>query len=103
MGMICSANNATPAAEDAHSAYFAAADKLGLKITRFEKISGQWELENILYKMDIAVEGIKDKAVYKHIEVIRFHKTNNGWYVELPVFRICGIRKSDLKFNPIGL
>jgi len=103
MGIIGASDSAAPSIDDAKPAYFAAANKIGLTITSFEKIAGQWEWENILYKMEVAVEGTKDKDVYKHTEIIRFHKTKSGWYIELPVFSICGIRKNEVSFKPIDL
>jgi hypothetical protein len=103
LGMLGCADNTVPTVEDAKPAYFAAANNLGLNITRFEKISGAWELDNILYKMDIAVEGIKGNEICKHIELIRFHKIKNGWEIELPIFSLCGIRKNDINFEPINL
>jgi hypothetical protein len=102
-GMLGCADNTAPAIEDAKPAYFAAAQNIGLNITKFEKIGGDWELENIIYKMDVAVEGTRGNEICKHVELIRFHKINNGWDIELPIFSICGIRKDNINLEPINL
>jgi hypothetical protein len=103
LGMLGCSDNTTPTIEDARPAYFAAAQNVGLNITKFEKIGGDWELDSILYKMDVAVEGIRDNKICRHIELIRFHKINNGWEIELPIFSICGIRKDDINLEPMNL
>lgn len=104
MGMIGHDDNAAvPTIEDARPVYFAAAGKLGLHINRFEQIKGEWEMGNIIYKMEIAVEGVRNSSSCSHIESIRFHKTRKGWDVELPMFSICGIRTNTSNFEPLSI
>jgi hypothetical protein len=101
MGMFGHINDSVPSIEDAKPAYFAAAGQLGLKIDKFEQIDGQWEMGNIIYKMEVAVEGVINSTSCSHIESLRLHKTKNGWDVELPMFSICGIRTNNLHFESL--
>jgi hypothetical protein len=94
MGLIRAPQSDMPTIDDAKPAYIGAANRIGLTVTKFEEITGQWEWDRLLYRMDVAVEGVRDDAVYEHVERIRFHKTTCGWYIELPVFRLCGLRKN---------
>jgi|WetSurMetagenome_2_1015567.scaffolds.fasta_scaffold00201_31 hypothetical protein len=103
LGMLGSPDGTAPSIDDAKSVYFTDAEKIGLRITKFNKIGGSWELEGLVYKMEVAVEGILNESPCKHTETVRFHRISKGWEIELPIFSLCGIRKNEVKFEPIIL
>jgi len=79
--MLCScAKDNTPSTEDAKKAFAERVAKSNIVVTKFERVNGGWEMENVLYKMDVAVEGTREGKKCERKEMpIRLHKMEKGW------------------------
>jgi hypothetical protein len=79
----CESVSKIPSEGDVKKAYIAELKKRGVNVTKFEKINGEWTMQDIQYRTIANVagnyEGKECKSEKEHIDM---NKTEKGWEIE---------------------